>query len=83
MKTVPAAEFKAKCLSLLDRVGPEGIVITKHGRPVARLVPAGARDAELIGSLKGRVKIKGGILSTGLRWDAQPRHPRPASRPRR
>jgi prevent-host-death family protein len=83
MKRVAAAEFKAKCLSLLDRVGPEGIVITKHGRPVARLVPAGAEHAELIGSLKGRIKIKGNILSTGLRWDAQSRHARPAARTRR
>ena len=41
MKQIPATEFKAKCLALLDRVGPEGVVITKHGRPVARLVPAG------------------------------------------
>lgn len=83
MKRVGAAEFKAKCLSLLDRVGPEGIVITKHGRPVARLVPAGAEHATLIGGLKGRIKIKGNILSTGLRWDAQSRHPRPAPRARR
>jgi prevent-host-death family protein len=83
MKRVPAAEFKAKCLSLLDRVGPEGIVITKHGRPVARLLPAGRGHAELIGSLKGKLRIKGDILSTGLRWDAQSRHPRPAARARR
>jgi prevent-host-death family protein len=37
----PAAEFKAKCLGLMDRVRETGAeyVITKHGRPVARLVP--------------------------------------------
>jgi prevent-host-death family protein len=42
-RTVPAAEFKAKCLSLLDRVRERGepITITKRGRVVARLVPAG------------------------------------------
>jgi prevent-host-death family protein len=83
MKRVAAAEFKAKCLALLDRVGPDGIVITKHGRPVARLVPAGAEHAELIGSFKGRLKIKGDLLSTGVRWKAQSRHPRPAARARR
>lgn len=83
MKRVAAAEFKAKCLALLDRVGPEGIVITKHGRPVARLLPATAEYAELIGSLKGKIRIKGDIFSTGLRWDAQSRHPRPAPRARR
>ncbi len=41
-----AAEFKAKCLSLLDRVHERGepITITKRGRVVARLVPAGETD---------------------------------------
>ena len=83
MKTVPAARFKAQCLSLLDRVGPEGIVITKHGRPVARLLPVEADSQALIGSLRGRIRIKGNILSTGLRWDAESRHTRPALRRRR
>ena len=43
---MPAAEFKAKCLSLLDRVHHRGesITITKRGRVVARLVPAGDAD---------------------------------------
>ncbi len=43
---MPAAEFKAKCLSLLDRVHQRGesITITKRGRVVARLVPAGDTD---------------------------------------
>jgi prevent-host-death family protein len=44
---IPAAEFKAKCLALLDRVHDRGepITITKRGRVVARLVPAGDEDA--------------------------------------
>jgi prevent-host-death family protein len=83
MKTVPAAKFKAQCLSLLDRVDPDGIIITKHGRPVAKLIPIGLDSASLIGSLKGRLTIKGNILSTGLRWDAESRHPHPARRARR
>ena len=83
MKTVPATRFKAQCLSLLDRVGPEGIVITKHGKPVAKLVPMSVDSADLIGSLKGKLSIKGDILSTGVRCDAEPRHPHPARRPRR
>jgi prevent-host-death family protein len=83
VKTIPATQFKAQCLALLDRVGPEGIVITKHGKPVAKLVPIGAEPASLIGSLKGKLSIKGKILSTGLAWDAQSRHPRPPLRPRR
>ena len=83
MKTVPAAKFKAQCLSLLDRVGPDGIVITKHGKPVAKLIPIEVDSAALIGSLKGKLTIKGDILSTGLKWDAESRHPHPPRRPRR
>jgi prevent-host-death family protein len=71
MKTVPAAEFKARCLSLLDRVGPEGIVITKHGKPVAKLIPIHTDTANIIGSFKGKIKIKGNILSTGIKWNAE------------
>jgi prevent-host-death family protein len=41
VKTIPAAKFKAQCLSLLRRLTPEGIVITKRGKPVARLVAIG------------------------------------------
>jgi prevent-host-death family protein len=83
MKTVAAAQFKAKCLSLLDRVGPEGIVITKHGKPVAKLVPIGTEPAALIGSLKGKLIIKGNILSTDIKWDAESRHAHPHRRARR
>ena len=44
--TLPAAEFKAKCLALIDRVRERGepITITKRGRVVARLVPAGDEE---------------------------------------
>ena len=83
MKTVPAAQFKARCLSLLDRVTPEGIVITKHGKPVAKLVPVAAEPASLIGSLKGKLTIKGDILSTKVQWNAESRHAHPPRRPRR
>jgi len=72
MKRMAAAQFKAQCLSLLDRVDPDGIVITKRGRPVAKLIPLGADSASLIGALKDRVKIRGELLSTGVRWHAEP-----------
>ena len=71
MKSVPAARFKEQCLSLLDQVGPDGIVITKHGKPVAKVVPIHTDTAKLIGSFKGKIKIKGNILSTGVKWDAR------------
>lgn len=71
MKTVPAAKFKEQCLALLDRVGPDGIIITKHGKPVAKLVPVHTDNAKMIGSFKSKLKIKGNILSTGVKWDAE------------
>ncbi|HEX9636009.1 MAG TPA: type II toxin-antitoxin system Phd/YefM family antitoxin [Acidobacteriota bacterium] len=70
-KTIGAAQFKEKCLALLDQVGPEGIVVTKHGKPVAKLVPVETGSADLIGSLKGKIRIHGDILGTGIEWDAQ------------
>ena len=71
MKTMGAARFKERCLALLDAVDSDGITITKRGRPVARLLPASTESSALIGSLRGRIRIKGNILSTGLRWDAE------------
>jgi len=71
MKQIGAARFKERCLSLLDEVGPGGIVITKRGKPVAKLIPFASDSASLIGSLKGKVKIKGNIFSTGMEWDAE------------
>jgi len=45
--------------------------VTKHGKPVARLIPADSVCRELIGSMKDKIRIHGGILSTGIGWDAQ------------
>lgn len=56
---------------MLDKVDPEGVVITKRGKPVAKLVPVPTDNAELIGSLRGRIRIKGDIMSTGVKWDAE------------
>lgn len=72
MKEIAAAKFKEQCLAILDQVGEDGIVITKRGRPVAKLIPIRAESAVLIGSLKDKVKITGEILSTGVAWNAQP-----------
>jgi prevent-host-death family protein len=71
MKQLSASKFKEQCLALLDRVDPEGIVVTKRGKPVAKLIPFGTASADLIGSLKRKLRIKGEILSTGIRWDAE------------
>ena len=66
-----AAKFKEQCLALLNQVGAEGIVITKRGKPVAKLVPFETDSRSLIGSLAGKIKTKGNITSTGTRWDAE------------
>ena len=71
VKTIGAAQFKEHCLAILDEVGPEGIVVTKHGKPVAKLIPIQADSAELIGSLKDEIEVKGDILSTGVTWNAE------------
>jgi prevent-host-death family protein len=84
VKSVGATQFKAQCLGLLERVGPDGIVITKHGKPVAKLIPIRADSSALIGCLAGKIKIKSRrIFSTGARWDAESRHPRSRPRARR
>ena len=70
-KIVGAAQFKQQCLALLDSVGPEGIVITKHGKPIARLVPVENGSTGLLDALQGKLRITGDILSTGVSWDAQ------------
>lgn len=68
MKKIGAAKFKEQCLSLIDQVDKEGIIITKHGKPVAKLIPIEIKPEAMIGKMKGKIKIKGDILSTGLNW---------------
>jgi prevent-host-death family protein len=70
--TVPAGEFKAKCLKLLDEVAQtrETLVITKHGKPVAQVVPMPTQE-NIVGSMKGSVLWIGDIISPiDVEWDA-------------
>jgi len=55
MKTIPAAVFKAKCLTLMDdvRSTKRPLLITKRGKPVAKLVPVDEPKDDFIGRLKG------------------------------
>ena len=65
MKRLYAAEFKAKCLRLMDNVNEyhEEIVITKHGKPVAKLVPVEKKPHRpVFGFMKDSVKINGDII---------------------
>jgi prevent-host-death family protein len=70
-RVIGAAEFKARCLRLLEELGPEGLVVTKRGRPVARVVPFEPTLAAFDGVLAGRVEVLGDVLSTGLAWEAE------------
>ena len=66
MQTIQASKFKAKCLALMDQVARTGetILVTKNGKPVAELRPhRGPRARSLIGLHKGRIRIRGDIIS--------------------
>lgn len=70
MNVIDAAKLKEQCMALLDKLGNDGLIITRHGRPVARLLPPEAHDADLIGSLREKIVVRGDILSTRVNWDA-------------
>jgi len=71
MTTIPATRFRQRCFALLGNLDPEGLVITRRGTPVARVVPLPPDPRALIGSLARKIRINGDILSTGLRFDAR------------
>jgi antitoxin (DNA-binding transcriptional repressor) of toxin-antitoxin stability system len=71
-KTLTATEFKAKCLRVLEDLDSQGVVVLKRGRPIARVTPiSSGNKAEFFGCMKGKIKIKGDIFSTGVKWNAQ------------
>ena len=72
-KRVAAAEFKARCLELMDHVqrSHQSLVITKHGRPVARLVPYEIEPTDIVGFLAGALTSYGDVISPlDERWEA-------------
>ena len=73
-RTMKASEFKAKCLRLMDEVAENGgeIVITKNGKPVAKLTAFQERPKTLFGTGRGRMKILGDIINPlDAEWEAQ------------
>jgi prevent-host-death family protein len=73
-RRIAAGQFKATCLSLLDEVQRERkeIVITKRGKPVARLVPVEEVVPDIFGRMKGTIEILGDVVGpTGEVWDAE------------
>lgn len=71
--TVPAGQFKTHCLKLMDDVRKRHceIVITKRGKPVAKLVPYEDKRPDIFGYAKGSIVIHGDIIEpTGDIWEA-------------
>jgi len=68
--TLTASEFKAKCLRLLDEVAEHGnsVVVTKRGRPVAKVVPISPGRKRMWGRWEGMSKIKGDIVNFHDDW---------------
>lgn len=62
---IAASEFKTKCFQLLDQVNDTRvpIIITKHGVPIAKLVPIEEESVRLFGLQQNSVVIKGNIIS--------------------
>jgi len=75
MKVMRAADFRARCLKVMDRVRAtrEPVIITKRGKPVAKLVPVGKRNDDIFGGLEGVIEIVGDIESPAVPpedWEA-------------
>ncbi len=70
-KIIGAAKFKESCLSLLDTVDANGLIITKNGKPVAKLIPYQHDQLKYIGKFKSKIKIKGDLFSTDIKWNAE------------
>lgn len=64
MKTIPAGAFKTNCLALMDEVQAkrESLLITKHGKPVAKLVPIDSDIDDIFGFYAGKIRITGDIV---------------------
>ena len=64
-KTIPAGAFKARCLAIMDEVAAkrESVIITKRGKPVAKLVPLEKEKDDIFGFLQGKGKVLGDIVS--------------------
>ncbi len=71
MKTMPAGKFKIHCLRVMDEVQAkrETVVITKYGKPVAKIVPVEQKSDDIYNFMKGKVKITGDIVGPVLSLD--------------
>lgn len=66
MRTIPAGEFKAKCLAIMNEVqaGGESVIVTKRGKPVVRISPLQReQERSVFGFMQGKGTITGDIVS--------------------
>ena len=65
MKTMAAGQFKARCLQVMEivRTTRVPVLITKRGKPVAKLVPPDEAPVQIMGRLAGKIEILGDIVS--------------------
>jgi prevent-host-death family protein len=68
MKKMPAGSFKTNCLAIMDEVQAkhETVVITKHGKPVAKLVPVNTETDEIYNFLEGKGTVAGDVVSPAI-----------------
>jgi prevent-host-death family protein len=71
MKKMAAGSFKVHCLAVMDEVQSkrESILITKHGKPVAKLVPADRNTDDIYNFLEGKGAITGDVVSPAISED--------------
>jgi prevent-host-death family protein len=72
-RTIAAGEFKAKCLQLLNDVAEtkQTLVVTKRGKPVAKVMPIVSEPVDIVGAMKGSVLWEGDIISPlDVEWEA-------------
>ena len=80
MKMMEAEQFKKNCPSVLEDLDPDGLIVTQEGSPIAKVLPytlarknaqREVDNSDLYGILRGKLEIKGDIMSTGIRWEAE------------
>lgn len=71
MKQIPAGKFKVKCLAVMDEVQSTGepVVVTKHGKPVVKVVPVEQLDDDIFGYMAGRIKLMDDLIEPAAELD--------------
>jgi len=71
MKKIAAGKFKVHCLALMDEVQAkkETLVITKRGKPIAKLVPVTEEKDDIFGFFAGKIRVLGDVVSPALSLD--------------